>query len=202
MRSGGSANDQAPTRMPRPLASSVTIACMQVHRRIAEEARHEGVGRPAVDLERLADLHHLAAVHDADARPHGHRLDLVVRDVDHRGAEAAMQRRDLAARRDAQRRVEVGQRLVEQEHLRIAHDRAPERHALPLPAGQRMRLAVEQGRQPERGRDAGDAALDLVARRRRGGAGRTPGSPSRSCADRARRTGTPWRCRGPWRAPR
>ena len=85
--------------------------------------------------------------------PMRHRLDLVVRDVDRRGAEPAMQRRDLAARRHAQRRIEVGQRLVEQEHLGIAHDGAPERDALALPAGQRMRLAVQRRRQPERGGD-------------------------------------------------
>ena len=132
MRSGGSANDQAPTRMLRPPEASVTTACMRFIGGLPKKACHEGVGRPAVDFERLPDLHHPAAVHDADARPHGHRLDLVVRDIDHRGAEPSMQRRDLAARRHAQRRIEIGQRLVEQEHFWIAHDRAPQRHALAL----------------------------------------------------------------------
>ena len=41
-------------------------------------------------------------------------------------------------------RVEVRQRLVEQEHLRIAHDRAPHGDPLPLPAGELARITVEQ----------------------------------------------------------
>ncbi len=43
----------------------------------------------------------------------------------------------------AQRGVEVGERLVEQEDTRIAHDGAADRHALPLPARKRLRLALE-----------------------------------------------------------
>jgi hypothetical protein len=39
-------------------------------------------------------------------RDHGHRLDLVVRDIDHRGAEPLMQRR-ISPRRHAQRRIEI-----------------------------------------------------------------------------------------------
>ena len=41
-------------------------------------------------------------------------------------------------------RVEVGQRLVEQEDLRLAHQRAAHRDALALAAGELARLAVEQ----------------------------------------------------------
>ena len=44
----------------------------------------------------------------------------------------------------AERRVEVGQRLVEQEHLRVAHDGAADGDALALAAGELRRLAVEQ----------------------------------------------------------
>ena len=40
---------------------------------------------------------------------HGHRLDLVVGDVDHRDAELALQRPDLGAHLGAELRVEVGQ---------------------------------------------------------------------------------------------
>ena len=44
----------------------------------------------------------------------------------------------------AQFGVEVRQRLVEQEHLRMAHDRAAERDALALAAGKLARLALQQ----------------------------------------------------------
>jgi hypothetical protein len=55
----------------------------------------------------------------------------------------------------AQLGVEVGQRLVEQEHLRVAHDGAAHRDALALAAGQLARVAVQQRRQAE---DLGGAA--------------------------------------------
>jgi hypothetical protein len=51
--------------------------------------------------------------------------------------------RDLGAHLHAQLRVEVRQRLVHQERLRVAHDRAAHRHALALAAGQVRRLALE-----------------------------------------------------------
>ena len=55
-----------------------------------------------------------------------------------------MQLLDLDAHLGAQQRVEVRQRLVEQERLGLAHDRAPHRDALALPAGELARLALEQ----------------------------------------------------------
>ena len=55
-----------------------------------------------------------------------------------------MQLGDLDARLDAQGCVEIGQRLVEQEHLGLAHDGAADGDALALAAGELRRLAVEQ----------------------------------------------------------
>ena len=43
-----------------------------------------------------------------------------------------------------QRGVEVGERLVEEEDPRVAHDGAADRHALALAAGELLRQAVEQ----------------------------------------------------------
>jgi hypothetical protein len=64
-------------------------------------------------------------VHDDDLVGHGHGLDLVVGDVDRGGLEALVQLLDLGAHAHAQLRVEVRERLVEQEHLRVAHDGRP-----------------------------------------------------------------------------
>ncbi len=50
---------------------------------------------------------------------------------------------DLEAHLHAQRRVEVRQRLVEQEGLGLAHDGAADGDALALAAGELARLAVE-----------------------------------------------------------
>ena len=57
-----------------------------------------------------------------------------------------MQLGQLDARLHAQRGVEVGQRLVKQKHLGLAHDGAADGHALALAAGQGLGFAVEQVR--------------------------------------------------------
>jgi hypothetical protein len=56
---------------------------------------------------------------------------------------------DLGAHLHAQLGVEVGERLVEQEDLRVAHDGAAHRDALPLPARELARVAVSSASRPE-----------------------------------------------------
>ena len=109
--------------------------------------------------------------------------------------EPPVQLLDLEAHLHAQLGVEVGQRLVEQEHRRLAHDRASHRHARCLcrRAGGACVASSGPGRDPA----ARSTRLDLVAWRSRG-CSRTHVVGRRSCADRARSSGTPSRCRGPW----
>ena len=83
--------------------------------------------RPREDLARRADLDDAAVHEDGDAVGERHRLFLVVRDVDGGDAERALQLAQLEARLEAQLGVEVGERLVEQEQARLAHDRARQR---------------------------------------------------------------------------
>ena len=64
-----------------------------------------------------------------------------MRDVDRGGAERLLQPGDLEAHLHAQRRVEVGQWLVEEEGLRLAHDGPADRDALALAAGELSRAA-------------------------------------------------------------
>ena len=97
-----------------------------------------------VELLRGADLLEQAVAHDRDPLAHRHGLDLVVGDVDHRGAEALVEARDLGAGLDAQLGVEVGQRLVHEEHGGLADDGAAEGDALALAAGELLGLAVEE----------------------------------------------------------
>jgi hypothetical protein len=68
----------------------------------------------------------------------------------------------LRAQLGAQLGVEVGQRLVEQEHGRLAHDGAAHGDALALPARKRARLAVEIGLDLQGARGLGDRRLDLA----------------------------------------
>ena len=73
-----------------------------------------------------------------------------------------MQFADLHPHLHAQRRVEVRERLVEQERLRLAHDRAADGDALALAAGELARLAVEIVGEVQRRRRLAHLALDDV----------------------------------------
>ena len=105
----------------------------QVDARGANEAGHELVGRSVVKLQWRAELLDPALVEDGDAVTHRHRLHLVVGDVDHRCAKRFVQSRQLDPHVHPQRGVKVGQRLIEQKHLGLAHNRPPYRHPLALP---------------------------------------------------------------------
>ena len=78
-----------------------------------------------------------------DAISHGHRLNLVVRDVDDREAELLLETADLNAHGRTELSVEVGERLVHKAERRVAADAPSEGHALALTARQRTGLAVE-----------------------------------------------------------
>ena len=115
-----------------------------------------------VELQRRADLLDAPVLQHDDAVGHRHRLDLVVRDVDRRRVQALVERLDLDAHLHPQLGVEVGQRLVEQEDLRVAHDRPAHRDALALAARELARIAVEVRGEVERFR----SVLDLLRDRR------------------------------------
>ena len=135
-----------------------------VHRGRADEAADEQVDRPVVELLRLGHLLDLALAHDRDPVAHRHRLDLVVGDVDRRDPEVVLQPGDLGAHLHAKLCVEVRERLVHQERLRLPDDRPPHRDPLPLTPRERARLALEERLEVEDMRRFLDAAVDLVLR--------------------------------------
>ena len=67
-----------------------------------------------------------------------------MRDVDDRRAESLMQSGDLGSHLNTELRVQVGQRLVHQEDLRVTDDRTAHRDTLSLAAGQSLRLSVKE----------------------------------------------------------
>ncbi len=121
-----------------------TVDGEQVHRRGPDEPGDEGVHRIAVEVLRRIDLLQDPVLEHGDAMAHRHRLDLVVGDVDGGDVEVLLQLHDLCAGLDAQLGVQVGQRLVHEEDLRLADDRAAHRHTLALATGEVLRLAVEE----------------------------------------------------------
>ena len=147
----GHAQRAAPARLPggsgRPALDEHPVH--EVHAGAAEETGHERVGRVRVERLRRRHLLQPPLAHDRDAVAHRHGLDLVVRDVEGGGRQPRLQLHDVGPGLGAQRRVEVGQRLVHEEDEGLAHDGPGERHPLALAARELPRLAVDQRGQPE-----------------------------------------------------
>ena len=73
-----------------------------------------------------------------------------------------LQALELEAHVFPQLRVEVRERLVEEEQRRLHHERARERESLLLPAGQRSRVARGEVVELDDGEDAFDALAELL----------------------------------------
>ncbi len=116
----------------------------QVHRRRSDERGDEGVHWVVVHRRRGTELAYLATAQHGDPLTQPHRLHLVVGDVDRGRPDPLVELLQLVAGRRTQLGVEVGQRLVEEEHLRLAYQGAGERHPLPLTARQLSRPPAEQ----------------------------------------------------------
>ena len=114
---------------------------------VAEERGNEFARRPVVDLPAVTDLDDLAGVHQGDAVADEQRLVLVVRDVDDRHAELAVEARELELHVFAESAVEGGQGLVEEQEPRLVDQRAGERDALALAPAQFGDLAVADVRE-------------------------------------------------------
>ena len=107
-----------------------------------EEVRHELGARALVEVGGRADLLDPAVVHHGDRVGHRHRLLLVVRDVHERDADLPLDALELDLQLLAQAQVERAERLVEQQRPRAVDERAGERDALLLAAGQLRGLAL------------------------------------------------------------
>ena len=117
-----------------------------------------------VDVLRHAHLLELSARHHHDPVAERHGLNLVVRDVDRGDAEAPVELLQLCADLDAELRVEVRKRLVEQERPRLADERPPHGHPLALSARELGGLASEQLLDAEHRGDLLHPAIDLFLR--------------------------------------
>src|SRR5262249_43260885 len=146
-------------------AERAAVSLDQVHRRHAQKASDEFVGRVVVDFGRRADLPQLAAVNHRDAVAHSHGFDLVVGDVDRGGAHGLLELLELAAGAGAQLGVKVRQRLIQQKDRWIADQRTRERDALPLAARKLTRSTLREVIYAEQAGCPLDLALNLVALR-------------------------------------
>ncbi len=137
----------------------------EVHFGGADEARHELVVRVVVEIERGTELLQVGGRLALERAQHhylvgqGHGLHLIVGHVDDGGVELLVQLGDLDTHLDPQGGVEVGERLVKQEHLGLLHNGAADGHPLALTAGEGLGLALEQWLETE---DLGGAHHPLV----------------------------------------
>ena len=105
-----------------------------------------------------------AGLEQHDAVGDRHRFGLVVRHMDRREPERGDQQAQPAARVLAQSGVEIGQRLVEQDHRRRVDQRARDGDALLLPAGKLRRQPRGERAEIELRQHSVDALRDLVGR--------------------------------------
>ena len=122
---------------PRPQHLGVTAA--HRGRQPVAEAHELGDERRRgwrVELGGRRELLEATLVHHADPVGDGERLLLVVGDEQRRRADLELHAPDLVAQLHAHLGVERGQRLVEQQHRRLDRERAGQRDALLLAAGE------------------------------------------------------------------
>ncbi len=132
----------------------------------ADEIGDELRGGKFVNLGRRAGLDDLAVIHDADAARQGHGLFLIVRDDEEGHTELVLQADQLELRVLAQLLIERAQGLIEQQQLRPLDQRARERDALALAAGQLVRFALGEAAELHEVQHGGDAFGDLGLRQR------------------------------------
>ena len=164
----------------------------------AHEVRGEERVRRVVHLLRRALLLDHAVVEEQDPVRHRHGLALVVGDHERGELHLEDQPAQPRARLLAKLRIEVRERLVHEDHGRVVDERARDRHALLLAAGELVRDSARPGdrakalRAPSsRGRRPRKRSpCEASVRRRR--------CRTRSCAARAHTTGI----RGPGCGPR
>src|SRR5205807_10117947 len=106
----------------------------EVHRRGADESCDEHVRRILVEVFRSPNLLENAEPHDRDPIPHGHRLDLVVRDVDRRRLERLLELQDLRTSLHTELRVEIREGFIHEEGGRLPDNGAAKRDTLTLAA--------------------------------------------------------------------
>jgi hypothetical protein len=100
----------------------------------------------------LTRLHNPPLTHQRDAIAHAHGLLGVMGDDDRGGARLMQDGERLFAHLLAEARVEPRERLIHEQHARARRDRARERHALLLAAGENMRILAPHHRRGRRAR--------------------------------------------------
>ena len=135
-----------------------SLTLIQVHPGTADKARDKRRGGVVIQVHGRPHLFDRATVQHDDGVGHGHRLDLIMGDINHRRPQFGVQLGQYQPHLDAQAGIKVGQRFVEQEHLGVAPDGPPGGDGLTLATGQGLGFAVQQRGQLQ----GGGSGIDLL----------------------------------------
>ncbi len=137
---------------------AVAVARQPVDERpLAHEVRHEPGRGPVIEVVGRVPLLDPPLAHDAHGVGHGEGLVLVVGHEERGRALGLEDPAHLEREALAQVAVQVGERLVEQQHPGARGDGAGEGHALLLAAGKLVRVLGPGAGQPDRGQQLGRA---------------------------------------------
>src|SRR5579883_568484 len=100
-----------------------------------------------IDVAGRPDLHDPPLVHDRDVVGHHHGLVLVMGHVEDRDPDSALDLLDLELKRLSQLPIQGAERFIEEQRIRLEHQRARKCHALLLAAGKLARPAIAKFRQ-------------------------------------------------------
>ncbi len=117
----------------------------------AHEGRDERARRPVPEPLGAVELDDPAPVHDRDPVGHHHGLLAIVGDVERRDAEPALEAADLVRELEADPRIEVRERFVEEQQTRFDREGPAECQALRLAAGELPDVALAQALEAEQG---------------------------------------------------
>ena len=162
-------HELAAQRHAEPVAAQAAFPVLQpawqeVHRRLADEAGDEEIGRVVVERLGRAQLLQHAVVHHRQAVGQRHRLDLIMGYVDGADSKALLEPFELTTQFYLVGRVQVRDRLVHEQDPRVAHDGTADRDPLLGAAAQALHVVAAERLEPEQGDGVFDAPLDVGAR--------------------------------------
>jgi len=143
------------------LAVYANLGIDGVHLRSTDEGCNKLVAGVFIQLLRSSNLLNETVTHNNDTGSHGHSFGLVVGNIDEGGLEFLMQTGQVGSHLGTQLSIQVGQRLVQKEDLRITDDGTAQSNTLSLTTGQSGRLSLKQMRNAEDLSGSGNTVLDL-----------------------------------------
>src|SRR6185437_12761174 len=104
----------------------------KVHWWLSDKPGDELVGWAAINFGGCAELFNFAGAHHRESVGQGQSFDLIMRDVEKGPADATLKLLQIGPQCGAQLRIQIRQRLVQQNDTRFADQRPRERDSLPF----------------------------------------------------------------------